>query len=156
MKILSIILTVICIWGINSSSRNSSDLNSDMYIILMDRYGANTKFFQEEGKYNVPENARAEEIRIYRDNFNHPSFFLYLAHLPFQGHQTRHYSRKELSEMKLIYDKDLSYEDWANFAIKDKASFFMIFQDEYLHADRFILGFTIIAYQINIHTGAEE
>ncbi|MGY6522500.1 MAG: hypothetical protein ACXIUD_12260 [Mongoliitalea sp.] len=156
MKILSIILTMMIIWGFNSSFRNSSAVNSDMYIIMVDRYGANTKFFQEEGKYNVPENARAGEIRIYRDNFNHPSFFLYLAHLPFQGHQTRHYSMKELSEMKLICDKDLSYQDWANFAVQEKTSFFMIFQDEYLHADRFTLGFTINAYQINIHTGAEE
>ncbi|PSL02948.1 hypothetical protein [Cecembia rubra] len=129
----------------------------DTIVIVVNRKDLNTETSFRKRTFGVENALPKTEMRIYRDKFSNPNYYLALVHTPFYNHITIYFSLLELGKYKVIWDKNLSYQDWANLSSEgDKNIYLMVFEDELMHRDRFCHGFQVKAYQVAIHTGAQE
>ncbi|RZS95072.1 hypothetical protein [Cecembia calidifontis] len=157
LNYVNTVLPFILLFSLEKAKGDSIYSEKDTVIIVVERFKDNTEFSIKQSEYATPKDTKKEEIRVYRDKFSHPSYFLYLAHLPIKDHIIRHFKLLELDKFKVIWDKNLSYQDWANLSSEgDKNIYLMVFEDELMHRDRFCYGFQVKAYQVAIHTGAQE
>jgi hypothetical protein len=151
------VLALILLFSFENAKGNSIYSERDTVIIVVQRFKENTEFSTKQSEYFSPQYTKKEEIRVYRDKFSHPSYFLYIAHLQIKKHIIMHFNLFELNKYKVIWDKNLTYLDWANLSSEgDKYVYLMVFEDELMHRDRFSYGFQVKAYQVVIHTGAQE
>ncbi|MCH6198776.1 hypothetical protein MMU07_04225 [Aquiflexum sp. LQ15W] len=73
-------------------------------------------------------------------------------------HKTLELSMGQLNQKEKIWDLDLNFNDWATVWSKTAkgSAVYVIFQDELMHKDRFIYGFKVHAYQVNLYLSAIE
>jgi|GEM_PF-3375739 len=130
---------------------------NDTIVIVVNRKALNTEISFRERTFGVENALPKTEMRVYRDKFSNPNYYLALVNTPFYNHITLSFSLIELDKYKVIWDKNLNYQDWANLSSEgDKYVYLMVFEDELMHRDRFSYGFQVKAYQVVIHTGAQE
>lgn len=157
LNYINTVLALILLFSFEKAKGDSIYSERDTVIIVVERFKDNTEFSIKQSEYASPKDTKKEEIRVYRDKFSHPSYFLYIAHLPIKDHIIMIFNLFELDKYQVIWDKNLSYLNWANLSSAgDKNIYLMVFEDELMHGDRFSYGFQVKAYQVIIHTGAQE
>lgn len=158
MKLKYSLLAVFTLFiQISAYSMSLSTSLNDTVVIVVNRKDLNTEITFRERTYGVENVLPKTEMRVYRDKFSNPNYYLALVHTPFYNHITLSFSLIELDKYKVIWDKNLNYQDWANLSSEgDKYVYLMVFEDELMHRDRFTFGFQVKAYQVVIHTGAQE
>lgn len=157
LNYVTAVLALILLFCFEKTKGDSIYSERDTVIIVVERFKDNTEFSIKQSEYASPKDTKKEEIRVYQDKFSHPSYFLYLAHLPIKDHIILLFNLNELDKYKIIWDKNLNYQDWANLSSDgDKYVYLMVFEDELMHRDLFTFGFQVKAYQAVIHTGAQE
>ncbi|MCH7415900.1 hypothetical protein MM213_20535 [Belliella sp. R4-6] len=129
---------------------------NDTIIVFVDRYLKDTEFTKKISEYNSLENKAEFEVRVFRNKYMHPSFYLYIAHIPIIGHKKKSFTLNEIKKCEILWDKKLEYQDWFEISNQDQKIYFMIFEDQILNMNRFILNYEFNAFQVKITTGAVE
>jgi hypothetical protein len=96
-KFIIIVFIVIC----QSNLFGKTASGNDTIIVIVDRYLDDTEFIKKISEYNSLENKPELEVRVFRNKYIHPSFYLYIAHIPITGHKKKSFT---LNETKNLYD----------------------------------------------------
>lgn len=138
MKLKYSLLAVFTLFiQISAYSMSLSTSLNDTVVIVVNRKDLNTEITFRERTYGVENVLPKTEMRVYRDKFSNPNYYLALVHTPFYNHITLSFSLIELDKYKVIWDKNLNYQDWANLSSEgDKYVYLMVFEDELMHREK--------------------
>jgi hypothetical protein len=121
---------------------------SDTIIVIFDR----------DNDLTFMANLSGDDWTYTRSGFDDPNLSVGVTHVASSGQACTNLQSKQLLEIQSIYDNDLTFDDWVELKGKSDAgtTILLVFKDEWMHKDRFALGFKVPASEVAIQIWGKE
>jgi hypothetical protein len=108
--------------------------------------------FDRENDLNRKTNLLGNDWAYTRGGFEDPSLSVGVTHVASSGQACAYLPSTQLLEIPIIYDNDLTFDDWVELKGKSEAgtTMLLVFKDSWMHKDRFVLGLKVPACEEDI------
>lgn len=108
--------------------------------------------FDRDNDLTLFANLIGDDWAYTRSGFEDPNLSVGVTHVASSGQACAYLQSKQLLEIPIIHDNDLTFDDWVELKGKSDAgtTILLVFKDEWMHKDRFTLGFKVPACEVAI------
>lgn len=132
---------MLCMIGLINSLLGNV-IPSDTIIVIFDR----------ENDLTLLANLSGDDWAYIKSGFEDPNLSVGVTHVTSSGQASSYLQSKQLLEIPIIHDNDLTFDDWVELKGTSDAgtTILLVFKDQWMHKDRFTLGFKVLACEADI------